>query len=643
MYQRNRTKGGRASLIRIHLAVSLPDNQQKEPTTMLNRRQFFRLTAGVAALAAFPRFDFADSIKSSGEPTKPSVVPGFDRYTESYAAFCATPAAQRTFYALRGQKIVAEKLDNKTWKPAGGGGPNPALPIPGGSFNSVPARSPFPNLNGQGPYQPTWDSFQQYSCPEWYQDAKFGIWNHWSPQCVPENGDWYARSMYIEKSKDHRFNIEHYGPPSRFGYKDLCAQWTLLNWEPGELMDRYKKAGAKLFLALANHHDGFDTWDSKHHEWNAKGIGPHRDVVGEYAAEARQRGMHFGVTAHAARNWWWFQTSHGADTKGPLAGVPYDGDLTKADGNGQWWQGLDPQQLYAPKHPANALPDVSYVKTFYDRIRDLIDQHNPDLLYFDDTLLPLGWAGMNIGAYFYNHNLQTHNNTMQAILNIKGVPEHLQKCVVADIERGIAGDIRPNPWQSETCIGNWHYQRSLYEAPGEFGRYLHPRNVIHWMIDAVSKNGTFILNIPGKPDGTIDSKEQLILDHIGQWMGVNSEAIYATRPWKIFGEGPHSAKGGSFRGAAATKNLDASNIRFTRNKANTIIYAIVLGWPQHNFNIKSLGTSADAKPGKIAHVELLGCPEKLNWHQTASSLQVDLPAHYRPALDYAVALKIHLA
>src|SRR5581483_6930241 len=338
-------------------------------------------------------------------------------------------------------------------------------------------------------------------CPEWYRDAKFGIWNHWSPQCVPEDGDWYARNMYGQGSQKNRYHLDHYGPPSKFGYKELCAQWTLLNWEPEYLMSLYKRAGARLFLALANHHDGFDAWNSKHHPWNAQNIGPRRDVIGTWAQTARAQGLRFGVTVHQARNWWWFQTAHGADKTGPLAGVAYDGHVRQADGKGQWWEGYDPQLLYGPKHPYDALPDVSYVKQFYDRTRDLVDHHDPDLLYFDNDLLPLGWGGLCIGAYFYNRSLARHGGRAEGILNVKNVPETLRKTVVADIERGLSDTIATHPWQSETCIGEWHYQRKLFADPGEFGGYMHPRDVIHWMADTVSKNGTFILNIPGKPDG----------------------------------------------------------------------------------------------------------------------------------------------
>ncbi len=601
----------------------------------MQRRDFCKLMAAAAAARAVP------TIGQTGDVAQSAAFHALDTYTEDYAAFCATPADQRVFYAYEGGEFIQDKLDEKTWTPTGWGKP-PNLPIPGGSWDGVPMNSPIPDLSGEGPYKPTWNSLLQYDAPEWYRDAKFGIWAHWSPQCVPEAGDWYGRNMYMQGSPQNKYHLQHYGDPSRFGYKDLCPQWTLLNWDPDALIERYKKAGAKFFIALANHHDSFDTWNSKHQPWNAQNIGPHRDVVGVWAAAARKQGLRLGVTVHQARNWWWFQTSHGADKTGPLAGVPYDGDLTSAEGKDQWWQGLDPQRLYGAKHPLNALPDISYVKNFYDRTRDLIDQHDPDLLYFDNPLFPLGWGGMNIASYFYNRNLQTHGGKMEAVTTIKEVPDRLAKAVVADYERGLTSKIMPYPWQSETCIGDWHYNRALFDKPGEYGGYLQPRDVIHWMIDTVSKNGTFILNIPGKPDGTIDRKEIAVLDGITAWMQVNGEAIYATRPWKLYGEGPDMVKSGSFQGASINK-LNAKDIRFTCNKTNTAIYAIALGWPVGEFVIQSLGTASAAQPGKIAHVQLLGTGEKLKWKQTAEGLRVELPRGYQPAADFAAALKVSLA
>ena len=613
----------------------------------MRRRDFCKLmgaTAATAVTAAVPAVaEAAEPANRSVEAMTPTTfVPepdGFDTPTTDYAAFCAMPADRRVFYALRDGKFVKETLDEASWKPTAWGDP-PDLPVPGGSWDGVPMKSPIPNLGGDGPYQPTWDSLQQYETPEWYRDAKFGIWAHWSPQCVAEDGDWYARNLYMQNSDQNKFQLDHYGAPSRFGYKDLCAQWTLLNWQPEQLIERYKKAGAKLFLALANHHDGFDTWNSKHQPWNSKNLGPHRDVLGTWAAAARAQGMRFGVTIHQARNWWWFQTSHDADKTGPMEGVPYDGDLTLAEGKKQWWEGYDPQRLYGAKHPADALPDVSYVKNFYDRTRDLIDQHDPDLLYFDNSLLPLGWGGMNIGSYFYNHNLKTRGGKMEAIINVKQVPDHLAKSVVADYERGLTDKIMQYPWQSETCIGEWHYQRKLYDQPGTFGGYTAPRDIIHWLIDTVSKNGTFILNIPGKPDGTIDSKEIAFLDSLTEWMQRNGEAIYATRPWKIYGEGPDTVKSGSFQGDSISK-LGPKDIRFTRNKANTIIYAIALGWPGNEVVIEALGTNSAQSPGKVANVELLGYHDKLKYRQEASGLRVRLPA--QKLSDDAIALRVSLA
>lgn len=601
-------------------------NAEQQPATV--QVQAVAKASDEAAAAAITR--------EASTPTYQS----FDTLTEDYAAFCAKPAANREFYEFRDGEVVPSKLDETKWDVAYRGRPI-ELPASSGMWYGVPMASPIPGLGGNGPYQPTWESLLQYEAPEWYQDAKFGVWAHWSPQCVPEDSDWYARSMYTEGSPQHNFQMAHYGPPSRFGYKDLCAQWTLLNWEPEELIARYKKAGAKLFIALANHHDGFDTWNSKHQPWNSAAVGPHRDVVGGWAAAARAQGLRFGVTVHQARNWWWFQPAHGADQIGPLAGVSYDGRMTMADGKNQWWEGLDPQLLYSVKHPANALPDISYVKNFYDRTRDLIDQHDPDLLYFDDALLPLGWAGMNIASYYYNRSLATHRGKMEAVINIKIVPDRLAKAVIADYERGLTSKIMPYPWQSETCIGSWHYNRKLFDQPGQYGGYLSPRDVIHWMADAVSKNGTFILDVPGRPDGTLDSKEMAVLDGITSWMQTNGEAIYETRPWKVYGEGPHAVTAGAFQGKSVTA-LGPGDIRFTRNKANSVVYAIALGWPANSFVIQSLGTAAATQAGKVANVKLLGTEEKVVWTQTAAGLSVQLPSQYRPAADYAAALKVTL-
>jgi alpha-L-fucosidase len=593
------------------------------------RRDFCKILGAAAGAMA------AGKSWPMGQPVDAGDVEGLD-----YARFCAIPESERVFSVVSNGRTVTTKLDSASWKPAPF---DPVVKVPGlsDSWYGVPLQAPIPGLAGQGPYAATWDSLLQYEAPDWYQDAKFGIWAHWSPQCVPEKGDWYARNMYLEGTRQYKYQLEHYGHPSRFGYKDLCAQWTLLNWEPEELIDRYKRAGARFFFALANHHDGLDCWDSKYHSWNSQRIGPHRDVVGTWAKAARDRGLRFGVTVHQARNWWWFQVSHGADKQGQLAGIPYDGVLTASQDQHEWWQGNDPQLLYAPKHPADALPDPSYVKHFYDRTRDLIDQHDPDLLYFDDALFPLGWGGMNIAAYFYNNNL-LRRGKMEAVANVKNVPNNLVKAVVADYESGLTSGIMPHPWQSETCIGGWHYDRGLYERPGEFGGYLNPRDVIHWLVDTVSKNGTFVLNIPGRPDGTIDAKEIAVLDKITEWMNVNSEAIYETRPWKVFGEGPDTVSAGSYQGRSVSK-LGAKDVRFTRTKTNNVIYAIILGLPGEEMIIEALGLSNSNSPGKIAKVEVLGSGQTPIWKQADNGLRISVPEGVSGIPEYAVTVKAYLA
>ena len=495
-----------------------------------------------------------------------------------------------------------------------------------------------------GKFKPTWQSLQQYRVPRWYQDAKFGIWAHWGPQCEPEAGDWYAREMYDQGSGQYQSHVAHYGHPSQFGFKDVIHQWKAEHWNPQALMALYKRAGAQYFVALANHHDNFDNWNSKYQpSWNSTKIGPHKDIIGGWAQAARAQGLRFGVSVHAAHAWTWYELAQGADRSGPLTGVPYDGKLTKAQGAGQWWEGLDPQELYAQNHAPSvdfmdagkinaqwdwgkgaSIPDAAYCEKFYNRTVDLLNRYQPDLVYFDDTVLPLypiSDAGLKIAAHFYNSNIQHHNGKLEAVLTGKILDEAQRKTMVWDIERGQANEIEPYVWQTDTCIGSWHYDRALYERNG----YKSARTVIQTLCDVVSKNGNLLLSVPVRGDGTIDEKETAVVQGIASWMDTNKESIFGTRPWKVFGEGPASsgtALSAQGFNEGRGKPFTAQDFRFT-TKGDTL-YAIALGWPEDGkWTIKTLSTTQNLK-GAIRDVQLLGAP-KVEWKRDQTGLSVTVP------------------
>ncbi|WP_183580393.1 alpha-L-fucosidase [Mucilaginibacter sp. X5P1] len=493
-----------------------------------------------------------------------------------------------------------------------------------------------------GPFEPTWKSLAQYQVPDWFRDAKFGIWAHWGPQCQPERGDWYARGMYEEGSDQYNYHIQKYGHPSKFGFKDVINDWKAENWDPGELVGLYKRAGAKYFMALANHHDNFDLYDSKYQQWNSTKIGPKKDLIGGWAKAAKQHDLPFGVTVHASHPWTWYEVAQRADKSGPYAGIPYDGKLNKADGAGKWWNGYDPQELYAQNHALSqdslddnsmgghwawgngaSIPDKAYCDKFFNRTIELIDKYGPELIYFDDSVLPL-WpisdVGLKIAAHMYNTSIKKHGE-LQAALFGKILDEQQRKCMIWDIERGQSNQIEPLPWQTDTCIGNWHYDRRIYDNKS----YKSAKTVIHTLADVVSKNGNLLLNIPVRGDGTIDSEERAVVEEVAAWMQINSEAIYGTRPWNVFGEGPamESAAPISAQGfnEGKGKPLGAEDFRFT-TKGKTL-YAVMMGWPKDNSAlIKKL--AASDLTGKVSEVKLLG-NDKLSFEQTAAGLKVKLP------------------
>ena len=508
-----------------------------------------------------------------------------------------------------------------------------------------------------GPFAPTWDSLRGYEAPEWFRDAKFGIWAHWGPQCEPGMGDWYARHLYFEKGPAWGPNVtdfhrETYGHPSEAGFKDVIHRWKAENWNPDKLVALYKRAGAQYFFALANHHDNLDLWDSKYQPWNSVRVGPQKDLIAGWARAARANGLKFGVSVHAAHAWSWYEPAQGADKEGPLAGVPYDGKLTAADGKGRWWDGLDPQDLYEQRHePAPKFdeplsiharwewshgitpPDQAYCERFYDRTMDLINRFQPDLLYFDDTALPL-WpvsdAGLKIAAHYYNQGAARNGGRTDNVLFGKILAADQKRALVWDVERGAPNDIQALPWQTCSCIGSWHYDKKLAERNG----YKSATTVLQMLADIVSKNGNLLLNIPLRGDGTPDDASLAVVEDIAAWMDVNREAIFGTRPWQVFGEGPASVRAeltGPGFNEEKGKPYTADDVRYTQSKDGRTLYVIGLVRPTSPIRVQALGTAAGRLDRAIAGVELLGSAAPVKWTQTAAALELDAGAPTGPA------------
>jgi len=359
--------------------------------------------------------------------------------------------------------------------------------------------------------------------------------------------------MYMEGSAQYKHHLETYGHPSKIGFKDVIPKWKAERFDPSALMTLYKKAGARYFMSMAVHHDNFDLWNSAHTRWNAVAMGPRRDVVGEFAAAARREGLRFAVSDHLWISYKWFSTSHGHDNTGPMAGVPYDGVQSE---NADLYH--DITEVHTKLDWNETGITEAWKQMWFRRIQDLVDKYDPDLLYCDGPI-PFGDLGLGMLAHLYNRRAEKRGGVTDAIYTSKRREDSEQGTCIFDVERGVVDAIWPRPWQTDTCIGDWHYKRGI--------TYKSAKTVVDLLADIVSRNGNLMLNFPLPNSGMLDDDELKVLSGITDWMAVNSEAIHDTRPWKIFGDGPVAtapkAPASSSFNEKSRKDLGPDDVRFT--------------------------------------------------------------------------------
>lgn len=463
----------------------------------------------------------------------------------------------------------------------------------------------------QGPYAASWDSLARWQTPAWFRDAKFGIFIHWGVYSVPAfANEWYSRNMYLQGSPAYQHQIETWGPESKFGYKDFIPMFTASRFDPDAWIDLFRRAGARYVVPVAEHCDGFAMYDSDLTTWDAARMGPKRDVVGELAKAARSAGLRFGASSHRAEHWWWYD-----------GGMQFDSDVRDPKNAGIYGP-AQPRNLPGvsgepdPNHLERWLPpDRGFLDDWLGRTTEIIDKYHPDLLYLD------WWIGQpafqpdlqRLAAYYYDRGDARKTGV---VLTYK---EHAfpENTALLDIERGKMDQLRLLPWQTDTSVSihSWGYV--------ENDSYRDARSLIDELVDVVSKNGNLLLNVGPKSDGTIPDQARDVLLAMGDWLRVNGEAIYGTRPWLLYGEGPTSDAGSTVRGSDV-KSFTAEDIRFTRK--GDLLYAIALGWPSSGkLLVRTLYDGTPYMPAPVTSITLLGSDAHLRWQQTATGLVIDLP------------------
>lgn len=456
----------------------------------------------------------------------------------------------------------------------------------------------------QEKYQANWESLKKYEIPDWFRDAKFGIFIHWGVYSVPAFGsEWYPREMYRKETKEFKHHIETYGPQAKFGYKDFIPMFKAEKFNPVQWVELFKKAGAKYIVPVAEHHDGFAMYNTALSKWNATQMGPRRDVLGELAAEIKKQGLIFGLSSHRIEHWFFMN-----------GGRRFESDV------------LDPANasLYGPAREENETPTPEFMNDWLLRCTELVNNYQPQLFWFDWWIEQpaMDPYRKSFASYYYNKGLSWNKGV---VINYKNI-SFPDEAAVLDLERGKLAGIRKLAWQTDDAIGNnsWGYASGNTFKSAQY--------VITNLVDIVSKNGNLLLNIGPRADGTITEEETTVLLETGKWLEVNGEAIYGTRPWKLFGEGPTESASGSF--SDQKKPFTAKDIRFTVK--GSALYAIAMGQPAANTVIASLGQKSGN--GSIASVELLGSTEKIYWTQGPESLLIK-PSKTYPS-ENAVVYKI---
>lgn len=508
----------------------------------------------------------------------------------------------------------------------------------------------------KGPFEPSWASIEKNypGEPEWLRDAKFGIWVHFGPQASGESGDWYARRMYTQGNKAYENHLKKYGHPSEVGYKEVLRDWNPKQLNPEKLTKIYQDAGARFLMIQGVHHDNYDLWNSRYQPWNSVNVGPKRDLIGEWAKASREAGIRFGVTFHHEYSWWWWQTAFGSDAEGAKRGLPYDGNLTLADGKGKWWEGLDPRLLYgidlreykgveaaakSPWSPPTAgiflrhlAYDKWYATNWARRMMDVVEHYEPDFIYTDGTVQgPFTGNGTGTGykanamqaviADFYNRTLARRGK-----VNTFSVVKFRNKTngTVTTEEFGIPAEIKSDqPWIGEVPVGDWFYAPGFTYDAGMMIKYI---------TEAIARDGNAAICISLLPDGSLDGGSEKMLKEVGVWMRRNGEAVYGSRAWVIPGEGEQvngklkMLPGGGLGRRHAEFTFDEQDFRFTIGKNGSLyIFSMVVPKPGALLTVRSLGIDAKRFDKPVKNVRLLGYDGQLKWKQSTEGLMITCP------------------